>query len=301
MIRLNIVLAALPFLFLFSCSSDDESTPSSDQLDPVAAECKLAEDRFTQVVDSLGQKTLTTILSKSYGYDNDLMSTYTNTTTINYVDKADEDNSISQSSSYTLDLSYDDNGMLLAVSYEDEPIAEVNNVDNRVHSVIVNYTDGSYGEFEFSYDDQGRIFEIEDTQTESDSTLIIRLDYNSMGLSAMNFYYGDFKYFGLDYTFSEQVRNPYQGFAFYIISIIENQGSAINSDFTNFGEYLVTEIIYGEATNMEGGWDRDVVYTDQMTYQLNDKNYPITGTVPDQTEGDIVTSINQDFNYTNCD
>lgn len=308
MIKLRTLLLLFPFFVLVGCSEDEENAPIYNS-DPIAAECKMASYTYVESFDSADVNFLRYENQKMYSYNNELLESYLDKINYSFLDTTGTRQEIANSLEYQFEYQ---NSELTSISIADEEYVRVKNVDGFVYSISLKATDGSFIEFLVGYDEEQRlkyIYSKEDenenietinhyefTYDDKDNVLEFSL-VDSDGLAAL---INDFKY-------NAVMKNPSQGLVFYIISILE---SSFDSDGFFFGDAsklspIVDEFyrvsIYNFSTEK---YDRSQYiqgdFSEDMNYELNDKDYPISGNMTFNYTESIVVSINETFAYTNC-
>lgn len=299
MIKLRTLLLLFPFVALIGCSDDEESEiPVSTT--PIAAECHLSSKTTTQnyTVEN-SPEALQEVSKESYAYTDELMDSYTYSFTDVYTDSTGAD-TVLMDNSYQFDFSYDGSNLLAGVSSGDEEIVSVQSVDNKVHTMTVYFTNDTEVVYEFTYDGSGNVASIQTDDFELDSALSLTFTYQDSDLTRMDLYFGSSNELYHEYTYFDNVKNPYYGLNFYAIALIEANGTFYNLDYSYFSPSLLQDVVLGQRTT-DGFWDKGFVYQDAYTYTTNSKGYPISASMPDISSEGVTLSTNIQFGYTNCD
>ncbi|NME70242.1 hypothetical protein [Flammeovirga aprica] len=300
MIKLRTLFLLVPFLAMLSCSSDDGEIPYFSK--PVEAECSLSSLVTTLQYTENGSQRKQIITSKEeYTYTDTQMNSYVYTNRDVFTDSAGVDTVLTDIS-YEFEFAYSNDGLLQSVSNVGNELLRVKPVDGRVYSMSVVFSNSEEIEYFFTYDGAGKIASISNEESNLDSALTVTFAYQDGLMTKMEFYFGDENEAYQEYTYFDGVKNPNSGINFFAITLIEANGFfySTNVDYEVFSTHLVKDIVLG-LSNGDGGFQKDFIYDDTFTYTTNSKGYPTAGAVPDEVDGDIKLSANQQFSYVNCD
>ncbi|KXX68931.1 hypothetical protein [Flammeovirga sp. SJP92] len=308
MIKLRTLLLLVPFFALFSCS-DDESNGPGHNTSPITADCKLSSYSYVESYDSSSINLLRYEEAKTYTYNEDKLISYLDEATLSGLDSAGDRQESSQSFLFEFEYSGTE---LVSILNNDREILGIRNVDGRPYIIFAESTSGGLIEFVLEYDGQNRLQYIYNREDEGDDIASIphyEIVYGTDGDIAefSQVASNGTKELINDFNYNDTMKNPYQGFVFFLLSIFETSFENDGIFFADASKLSpgITESyrlsIYNVNTERYERFNFAGEYSEDMTYTTNVNNYPKTGSMSFNITAGIVASINESYSYTNCD